>query len=363
MWILPTNHPLYSLHVQESGALNEDLKKLSELFELHVMWRSKPSSSKTWLRRWKRIKYVQRLFGRTLKRSQLKSFEIELIGYWEAILVRHSHWQESAAVVPTLDTFGRIMNESSKQYDLFSSSLKMSMITLASDSTKFTRAYDQWVTMLRQEYTQRKKQALYMRDNDYSSSLFTTHVATDLNRNTKYKQGGTALSLQAKWPTILAKEKPQNQEAYLIRKKRNKKWNSGGPGPNLSSIAMWLTPRASANENRTTKATPSQQQKTHGKYLSSEAMKWNTNWLTPTVRDQKGDTKKQIAKGPRTAGGCRLPGQVDLESLNRHGNIHASFPERLNPAWVLQLMMGRDFPFEKIFYAHLATWSFPIQQK
>lgn len=67
MWILPNNHPLQSAFAPACEVSSEELKELSDLFERSALWRSKASSSKTWLMRWKRVHWLRRLYGRTVR--------------------------------------------------------------------------------------------------------------------------------------------------------------------------------------------------------------------------------------------------------------------------------------------------------
>jgi len=73
MWILPRQLHT-SAYVQDTKALDVDLETFGQMCERSLMWRSKPSQSQTWLRRWKRVKYIQHLSTRTLKPSHSKSF-------------------------------------------------------------------------------------------------------------------------------------------------------------------------------------------------------------------------------------------------------------------------------------------------
>jgi hypothetical protein len=53
----------------------------------------------------------------------------------------------------------------------------------------------------------------------------------------------------------------------------------------MASKDLWPTPRASPNENRQTKRTPSQEAGTHGLSLAAEVSHHARNWPTPTVQD------------------------------------------------------------------------------
>jgi hypothetical protein len=70
------------------------------------------------------------------------------------------------------------------------------------------------------------------------------------------------------WPTPQARDHfPAHSQEYIAEKKA-----LGHGMANLNDVAMWSTPRASPNENRTTKATPSQMAGKHGQYLAVQAI-------------------------------------------------------------------------------------------
>lgn len=71
MWILPTNHPLYSHYAPECVASKEALNALSGSLERSLMWRSKPSSFTTWYRRWNRVYWLRHLFSQMLDSSRI----------------------------------------------------------------------------------------------------------------------------------------------------------------------------------------------------------------------------------------------------------------------------------------------------
>lgn len=85
MWILPKNHPLYSVYAQDfSLDLTEDLKQhWEETPEPLLMWKSKLLSWPTLLRAWKRVYWMRYLCGRILKPSLGPSFEEKWIGSLE----------------------------------------------------------------------------------------------------------------------------------------------------------------------------------------------------------------------------------------------------------------------------------------
>ena len=54
--------------------LGLDSEEFSQMCEKSLMLKSKPSLWRTWLRRWKRVKFIQHLCSRTLKSSHSQSF-------------------------------------------------------------------------------------------------------------------------------------------------------------------------------------------------------------------------------------------------------------------------------------------------
>ena len=63
----------------------------------------------------------------------------------------------------------------------------------------------------------------------------------------------------------------------------NRKGASATSGDGLATQALWATARASPNENRTTRATPSQMEGKHGQYLAVQAAQAAQSvWPTPT---------------------------------------------------------------------------------
>lgn len=92
MWILPKNHPLSSVYVQESEVLNEELKEhWTQSSEPLLMLKSKPLLWPTLLRAWKRVYWIQHLFGRILKPSLGQTFTER---YTESLAVIHASPQE-----------------------------------------------------------------------------------------------------------------------------------------------------------------------------------------------------------------------------------------------------------------------------
>ena len=169
MWIVPKNYQQSSVSAQGMAALSEDLSLPGLNIEQSLMWRSKPSPLRTWLRRWKRDKWFRLLCGRILKPCQHNAFETELTCSLAAIPVNHSVRLESEKVQKTPDTSGRTSNDMSKQLDLFDASSRTSKDTSTLDLEKSLETWKSLVTRLRGEYSARLKSARLTRESGSTS--------------------------------------------------------------------------------------------------------------------------------------------------------------------------------------------------
>jgi site-specific DNA-cytosine methylase len=91
----------------------------------------------------------------------------------------------------------------------------------------------------------------------------------------------------------------ESAESWLARAALPKEKHSNGNGAGMPlavavKIADWPTPRASENENRQTKASPSQLAGEHGWSLGAAV---NHQWPTPTTTEGKGPTRGANAQG------------------------------------------------------------------
>jgi len=73
VWIL-TEQLIISHFALDTKVLEWDSETFGRMCEKSLMWRSKPSQSRTWRQRLKRVGYIQRLFTRTLKPSHSNTF-------------------------------------------------------------------------------------------------------------------------------------------------------------------------------------------------------------------------------------------------------------------------------------------------
>ena len=297
MWILPKTHQLSSHFALDMVASKEDLTLQELNIESSLMWRSKPSPVQTWLRRWKRISWLQHLSGRILKPSQHKSFETRLTSSLAATHVSHFQRQESELERMTLDTSGLTSGDTSNQSDLFGASLRTSRDTSVSDSEKSLKTWKALVTQRRGEYLARLKSARLTSESE--STSWGTPTATDANPI----RGGELY--QTKSGTVRAK---------------NKDGTTSQRG--LIEQVMFPTPTAAQGGGER-----SGDRKGTGN-LNYMARK---NWPTPTARDHKGGYK----------GGRIRNGKVSRDTLDvavQHTDNKSQSAGSLNPTWVEWLM-------------------------
>lgn len=148
-----------SQFVQDMTDLGLDSQEFSEQSVQCFMWRSKPSPWQTWLRRWKRIKWLQLLSGRTLKPSHSKSF----VTRWTFSLpVTHVSLLQTVAnerEQQTKDTSGLTLQKEFSFVNQLPYFSKTSKDILPLDSVKSSRIWKSLVTSRRGEYSQRQKLA------------------------------------------------------------------------------------------------------------------------------------------------------------------------------------------------------------
>lgn len=155
MWIVPLS--IISAYAPGTGALTLDSSEFCQAAELSLTWRSKPSPSLTWLRRWKRENWIQHLCGRMLKRSLLSHFAIWWTSSLAAIRANRSASQACGKGRKTQDTSGRFCAE---QFELFSPdeySSRTSRGTSRLDSQRCSAIWKRMVTKVRGEYSARLK--------------------------------------------------------------------------------------------------------------------------------------------------------------------------------------------------------------
>jgi len=281
MWILPSNHQLYSHFAPECLHSKEDLSEQSEALEQSLMWRSKPLLLKIWSNKWSKVFWLPHLFSRTLKDSSAlrESFEEKWISSLPDTHASRLAWQEAETEKKTQDTYGHSFIKSSMQLDLFAVSSKTSPVILHSDTSRSDRIYSKLVIRLKKEYSVRKKSARHTKEKDCSLLHWTTPTSSD---GTMSKKDLSKL--------VLTKN-----GTYRYLATNGKQSNAG---------------------------------------LSNQVQKWPT----PAARDYKGANSKDHFQNKERPHMDQLPnaviyGQHDQDNTNLNGKNLV-----LNPAWVLQLM-------------------------
>ncbi len=180
-----------SQFVQDMTGLGLDSQEFSEQSSRWLMWRSKPSPSLTWLRRWKRTKWLQLLSGRMLKSFHSKSF----VTRWTSSL-RDTHvnplaLMESAGEKRTGELCGGTSQMEFGFADHPLCSLKTSKDISPSDLEKSLRTWQSLVTKRRGEYFQRLKSGHHTEGKESSYwPTPTTAEAMKISNNPNYGQLG-----------------------------------------------------------------------------------------------------------------------------------------------------------------------------
>mgnify|MGYP005996562917 CR=1 FL=1 len=225
MWIIPKNYQLYSAFVPGMVASKEDLTLLESSIESSLMWRSKPTRLQTWLRRWNRVSWLQRLFTQTLKPSHQKSFETELTLSLAVIPVSPSQQQDCEKERKMNDICGRTLGDTYKQLDLPNVSLKTCKDISRLDSAQSSAIWKKMVTEQRLEYSQRVKLAQTIREKECSYWL-TPQAADCKNMNTANQM---MLSRQVKlFPTPCARDSRDDGDMQAAQKRQS---------PSISAMA------------------------------------------------------------------------------------------------------------------------------
>ena len=238
MWIIPKNISDTYPSVVDTKELGLDSEEFSAKSERYLMWRSKPSQSPTWLRRWKRIKYLQHLSGRILKHSHTKNF----LEKWTSSLgdspANLFPMQEAEKELKTQDTSipTSVMESEDVDQDLFSwKMLKESSVPKQKQDEVFcsmsSKTWKEWVTSQRQEYSQRVKLAHLTKENE--SSSWPTASARDHKGG---YQGGRIRNGKVSMDTLDVAVQAHTKGGLLDQK------NPNTTGKNQES---WGTPSAS----------------------------------------------------------------------------------------------------------------------
>jgi hypothetical protein len=338
MWIIPSNHPLSSAFAQGYLASKEDLNELGvkcrvaayveiEAFIIANLVAGMEAGVLDPAPIWTDAKTFD---ARPFVERYTESLEVIHVpenrqpGYERAICIK--------------DSFGRLLEERSRQADLFGAFLKTWTTTLRERIRLYNEAYEIWVMQLRQESLQRRKLAALRRERESSYSLWPTACATNYKGPCLHGTGGPNLQTAVHhWQTPIASRGDYQNTSS------GKKLKLAG------EVKKWTTPVAS-DLNRNTVY------KQGGTALSLQVK----NWATPKASDHKNSgtsPSRLVTRNPNKNGGgfsLELPAQVQLNGplARESSNTTGKSQEQLNPAWDAQLM---GTTLEKILFVPLAT--------
>lgn len=361
MWVIPKNLSIYR-SAQDMGALISDSQELSDQLEQSVLWRSKPSASKTWSRRLKVGGSTPRLYSQTLKNS----LGSPLVGEWtsslEASLVSHFQQREGEQETETQDTCGLTsQTESNDWEDLPLFCLKTSKASSAVSSRATTgviqkahrfcsmssESWKDWVTTRRREYSQRVKSVRPISESEHLSwvcvptsgnqDAILFHQCSEIHSQVQpiphqEAQSSTPLSHQElhNWATPTAGTKDHmggSLEYYRRRSAIGKQIDINGQ----VLLSQWATPTAREHKNAclSKPISPRKDGRTRLDTMAAQIHNQELrNWSTPTSRDYKGKYPQWIQEDPTRLTRSLLPDQAHM----------GTYKGKLNPRWVETLM-------------------------
>ena len=365
MWILPKQLHT-SAYVPDTAALISDLAEQSQICELSLLARSKPSLARTWSQKWKRDSWTQHLSGRILKPSHGQTFVTAWTSSLEVIPASHSAQPGSDSDEMTPDTSGLGLQMELFPCDPESASLKTSRDTSASALEKLLASWKDLVTLRRGEYSQRVKLAHLTNErgsSSWPSPRLNMHKGASMGccggriektgyhgniEEAVYLAEHSGLPAPVKPSTDLSR--PESWETPTVSTGGHRQAD-GSMTPKLDQqVKSWKTPRACEAENppmgldkrhhglthQVTKtwATPragcpgSRAPGTGGKVLEEHVR--GGNWATPQSRDAKGAEGRMMREGKL----ADLPSQTEVAPTGQWNRANG----KLNPRWVETLM-------------------------
>jgi len=306
VWIVPKT---LSAFVPDTEGLNLDLEERAWMLESSAMWRSKPSSKQTWLRRLKKDEWMTRLSTRILKPSQQKYFEEKYTDSLEDIPVSPSVARGSEKEKKTQGTYGHTSENMSGQLDLFGAFSKMSEATPRWGYGESCPIWKKMVTERSGDCSARRKQARLTNASECSS--WPTPQASEgkanrhrNNPNAKGSQKWLTTIVMDNWSTPQARDWKDSVTKLAKDRKDGKKRND--QLPRQIAELNWPTPRAGNPGSR--------KPGTGGKILAEEAKK---NWATPNTMDYLPPKTGEALARNKKKGGCKnLREDVNNPKLN-----------------------------------------------
>jgi len=386
MWILPKQiQSTTSVYAQATRESELDSGEFCQMCEKSLMWRSKPSLSRTWSTRLKRGSFIKHLFTRTLKPSLTESFEDWWTSSVEDFPASRLVKPELEKLRKTQDTCSPLSQKESESANLELFSSKMSKESLAARpktenqfSNMSSEHWKKWVTEQRQEYSQRVKSASHI--NEKGFTFWGTPAANDANKSLmseiNSKQGGLTKSVAKNWPTAsvagcveggVAKNVEMNEKGFSATRENGTKYGAKLRDAVIHHEKNWATPSTMDNLPARSPEKLAEAKKKGGcKNLREEVVN-PKNWGTPKEQDSRAaltDRGKHNFPTPQASDGIKPAGpngqkmlcnsvqntQQDLMKSNTNGKNPVSL--KLNPDWVEQLMglpVGwTDFDFSEM---------------
>lgn len=381
MWIIPKNLHT-SRYVADMKGLGVDCEQFSQISEKSLMWRSKPTASPTWSKRWKRVSWIQHLSSLILKPSHTESF----VERWTSSLgdspVSLSQMRERVAELKTQDicSLTSETESGSANLELFSSKMLKELSQQKHPrenrfSIMSSENWKDWVTMQRQEYSQRVKLAHLTKEKE--SSSWATPNTMDTLPPRSYEAAMRQATTSRKGRTDPSNLREQVDEvsvqAYKDSMKLYLKVRRAADAIRAEEAINFPTPRTSdaeggrietVIEEGVFKSKRHKSNQTFGAKLRDAVETYEEKkWPTPRARDYKGgyrpesmirkDGKSRMDALPQVveydpSSRPTTDSPVDPESVKKNGK-HLESQElskaelqrssgKLNPDWVEQLM-------------------------
>lgn len=341
MWIIPKNLKTKNSHIyhyaQDMEGLTLDCNELSKMSEQSLMWRSKPSPSATWLRRWKTDLLSQHLFGRILKPSLGKCLMEKWTSCQVASLANHSVRQVEDKETKTQDT---CFPTSRKEYEnvdlpLFSwKMLKESYQASSKDKTGLTlnthrfcytslESWRDWVTKQRRAYSQRVKQVPHINVNE---SSFLVSV---MNSPSQALIMSPNLSEEASQEGQLTQQ--EGEESNISMNRQELPWATPNTMDYLTSKSEETLMKQATGVRKGRKAPENLREQVDP--VAMEVYK-KANWATPMsgTKDHMGGSVEYYLRRQKIGKQVDLNGQVQLQGYGETSQV------KLNPRWVEMLM-------------------------
>ena len=294
-WLyVPSMHSTYAVDTEDSS-LPSDFSTVT--YEPFVTLSGKATQRPLSSRIWKRRPWIVLLSGMTLPPLMAQRGVDEWISSLPVCRASRSRRQAASGVLKMTATFGRKRQTSSVMWDRDLSSWRTcqeSLVNTGLNTSSLT--LPKWGSM-RSGVCSEQPISVPRIDGTGSGSWPTpTTKDTSLVHTPMDPNGTHGMELRRKaalWGTPAARDDQKSPEAHMAMKARM----GGGrkqPTSLTVQVKMWPTPRASMNENRTTRHAPSHG-KTHGRTLAGEAL----GLPDLTTRTDGGGTSLKVDLNPR----------------------------------------------------------------